>query len=216
MTDRGRYAVHGPATVGWLLVALCTAAGGYCLLRLRGGGGERRGTAGGEALMGFGMAAMAVPAAVLAPPRWVWVAYALVFGAAALYALVRARSAGHHLHHLLGMLAMVYMAGAMAAAPTGAHGGGHGKMPGMSGAGMAGGVPLVTGLLLVYYAGYVLWAGPRRLPLVAVAAPVGGAGTAGTGGSGGNGGTGWGDRAELALACRLSMGLAMLAMLITL
>lgn len=76
----------------------------------------------------------------------------------------------------------------------------------MSGAGMAGGVPLVTGLLLVYYAGYVLWAGTRLLPLVAVAAPVGGAGTAGTGGSGGNGGTGWGDRAELALACRLLHG----------
>lgn len=211
--------MHGPATVGWLLVALCATAGGYCLLRLRCAGGERRGTAGGEALMGFGMAAMAVPAAVLAPPRWIWVAYALVFSAAALYALVRARAAGHHLHHLLGMLAMVYMAGAMAAAPAGAHGGGHTETAEMSGMSMAGGVPLVTGLLLVYYAVYVLWAGTRLLPLVTVAAPVSGGGAAGpgaTGGTGGTGGPGWGDRAELALACRLSMGLAMLAMLLTL
>ncbi|KIF73208.1 membrane protein, partial [Streptomyces sp. 150FB] len=39
--------MHGPATAGWLLVALCAAAGGYCLLRVRGSdGGERRGTAG--------------------------------------------------------------------------------------------------------------------------------------------------------------------------
>ena len=216
--------MHGPATVGWLLVALCTAAGGYCLLRLRCGAGKQRGTAGGEALMGFGMAAMAVPAAVLAPPRWVWVAYALVFGVAALYALARARAAGHHLHHLLGMLAMAYMAGAMAAVPAGPHGGGHPEMSGMS---MAGGIPLVTGALLVYYAVYVLWAGTRLLPGAAVAAPAGGGsgvtggsggtyGTGGTSGTGGIGGIGWGQRAELTLACRLSMGLAMLAMLLTL
>ncbi|MEW1720498.1 DUF5134 domain-containing protein [Streptomyces sp. NPDC093109] len=196
--------MHGPATAGWLLVALCAAAGGFCLLRLRGGAPEQRRSAGGEALMGFGMAAMAVPAAVLTPPRWVWVAYAVVFGAAALHVLVPARGRyphehRHRSHHLLGMLAMVYMAGAMAAAPGGAH---------STHAGVgASGTPLVTGVLLVYFAGYVLWAGTRLLPVAGTVPAAPGAPVAAAGRY---------DRAELASACRLSMGLAMLAMLLTL
>jgi hypothetical protein len=181
---------------GWLLVALCAAAGAYCLLRLRSSVDEQRSTAGGEALMGFGMAAMAVPAAVLAPPRWVWLAYAVMFGGAALHALRPARRSArgkaHHLHHFLGMLAMVYMAGAMAAAPGGMHG-----------MHTAAGAPLVTGGLLIYYTAYVLRAGARLLPRPAAA----GSGTVTMA---------WGDRAELALACRLSMGIAMVAMLLTL
>ncbi|MET9480815.1 DUF5134 domain-containing protein [Streptomyces sp. NPDC006638] len=204
--------MHGPATAGWLLVALCAGAGGYCLLRMRGVAGEARGTAGGEALMGFGMAAMAVPAVALSPPRWVWWAYAAVFGAAALGTAVRARGSAHHAHHLLGMLAMVYMAGAMAQTPGGAHG-----------VHTAAGAPLVTGGLLLYYTAYVLWAGARLLPLPdpADAADVtGAAGVAGGRGGGPPGGAagavvgGWGDRPELTLVCRLSMGLAMLAMLL--
>ncbi|MFI5759170.1 DUF5134 domain-containing protein [Streptomyces sp. NPDC051569] len=190
--------MHGPAMAGWLLVALCAAAGGYCLLRLRSSVDEQRSTAGGEALMGFGMAAMAVPAAVLAPPEWVWLVYAAVFGGAALHALVTARRTAyhsHHPHHVLGLLAMAYMAGSMAAAPEGTH-----AMH------TAGGAPLATGVLLVYYAGYVLWAGARLLPLPAMAGPEGGATVA----------VGWGDRTELAVACRLSMGVATLAMLLTL
>ncbi|WP_327237976.1 DUF5134 domain-containing protein [Streptomyces sp. NBC_01317] len=189
--------MHGPATAGWLLVALCAGAGGYCLLRMRGVVGEARGTAGGEALMGFGMAAMAVPAVVLSPPRWVWFVYAAVFGAAALGTAVRARGSAHHAHHLLGMLAMVYMAGAMALTPGGAHG-----------VHTAAGAPLVTGGLLLYYTAYVLWAGARLLPLPAPAdgGPPGGAAGAVA--------AGWGDRPELTLVCRLSMGLAMLAMLL--
>lgn len=192
--------MHGPAMAGWLLVALCVAAGSYCLLRLRSSVEEQRGSAGGEALMGFGMAAMAVPAAAVpAPPRWVWLVYAAVFAGAALYALApnrsSARGTAHHAHHLLGMAVMVYMAGAMAAAPGGAHG-----------AHTAGGAPLVTGVLLVYYAGYVLRTGAGLLPLPAAAGPAGG----------GTATVGWGDRPELALACRLSMGIAMLAMLLTL
>ncbi|AXG76547.1 DUF5134 domain-containing protein [Streptomyces paludis] len=205
--------MHGPATAGWLLVALCAAAGGFCLLRLRGGAPEQRRSAGGEALMGFGMAAMAVPAAVLTPPRWVWAGYAVVFGAAALHVLMPARGGEranaprtdrssrhrHRSHHLLGMLAMVYMAGVMAAAPGGAHGA-------HAGAGV-GGTPLVTGVLLVYFAGYVLWSGTRLLPVAATdPAPPGQAVAV----------AGWGGRPELVSACRLSMGLAMLAMLMTL
>lgn len=182
--------MHGPVSVGWLLVALCAVTGGYCLLRMRSAVEEQRRAAGGEALMGFGMAAMAVPAAAVAPPRWAWLTYTLVFGAAALRALWSARTSPHHLHHSMGALAMVYMAVAMAAAPSGGHGGA--------------GPPLVTGMLLVYFAGYVLWAGLRLVPVTAGEARVPASRA-----------RGWGDRPELARACRLSMGIGMLAMLLT-
>ncbi|MEV5813528.1 DUF5134 domain-containing protein [Streptomyces mutabilis] len=193
--------MHGPASSGWLLVALCAATGAYCLLRMRSGVEEQRRAAGGEALMGFGMAAMAVPAAVFTPPSWAWPAYAVVFGAAGLRALWAARSGRHHLHHLVGDAAMVYMALVMAGSPTHAHT--HGPS----------GVPLLTGVLLLYFAGYVLLTGVRLLPVAVVA---GGGAAVGTGPeAGGGAAVGWGDRPELARACRLSMGIAMLAMLLT-
>jgi hypothetical protein len=177
--------------LGWLLVALCAATGAYCLLRMRSAVEEQRRAAGGEALMGFGMAVMAVPAAVVAPPRWAWAACAAVFGAAALRALWTVRTGSHHLHHSVGALAMVYMAAVMALAPGG-HGG-HGPS----------GVPVLTGTLLLYFSTYVLWSGTRLLPPAALAA---GSATA----------VGWGDRPELSRACRLSMGIAMVAMLLAL
>jgi hypothetical protein len=176
--------VHGPASPGWLLVALCVATGAYCLLRMRSSVEEQRRAAGGEALMGFGMAAMAVPAAVFTPPTWSWPLGAAVFGGAALRALWSARTCTHHLHHLVGAGAMVYMAVVMASSP-GHHGGS--------------GVPVVTGALLLYFVGYVLHSGARLIPVTA-----------------GGGTVGWGDRPELARACRLSMGIAMVAMLLTL
>ncbi|GGS17924.1 DUF5134 domain-containing protein [Streptomyces humidus] len=179
--------MHGPASPGWLLVALCAATGAYCLLRMRSRVEEQRRAAGGEALMGFGMASMAVPPAVFTPPAWAWPAYAAVFGAAALRALWSARTDAHHLHHLVGAGAMVYMAAAMAGTPSHSHG--HGGS----------GVPVLTGALLAYFTGYVLLAGVRLLP----AAGAGGAAVA------------WGDRPEVARACRLSMGIGMLAMLLT-
>lgn len=179
--------MHGPASPGWLLVALCAATGAYCLLRMRSTVEEQRRSAGGEALMGFGMAVMAVPAAVAVPPRAVWVAYAVVFGGATVRALWDARTGAHHLHHVMGACAMAYMAAAMAAAP------GHHAH---------GGVPLVTGGLLLYFTVYLLWSGVRLVP---VAAAAGDART-----------VGWIDRPELARACRLSMAIAMLAMLLTL
>ncbi|MFG3370476.1 DUF5134 domain-containing protein [Streptomyces sp. NPDC048156] len=184
--------MHGPGSAAWLLVALCAATGAYCLLRMRSRVEEQRRTAGGEALMGFGMALMAIPAAAVTPPRAAWVAYALVFGAAALRTLWAARSGTHHLHHLVGAFAMAYMAVAMAAAPSG-HAG-HGGA----------GTPLVTGLLLLYFAGYVLWSGARLVPVAPVAATGGGPQV-----------SGWGDRPELARACRLAMGIGMVAMLLT-
>ncbi|MEU9736817.1 DUF5134 domain-containing protein [Streptomyces sp. NPDC048002] len=174
--------MHLPASSGWLLVALCAATGAYCLLRLRSDVEEQRRAAGGEAVMGFGMAAMAVPAAVFTPPSWAWPGYAALFGAAALHALWAARAGAHHLHHLVGACAMVYMAVTMAASP------GHGSA----------GVPVLTGTLLLYFTGYVLVAGVRLVPV----AP-------------GAGAVRLGDRPELARACRLSMGIAMVAMLLT-
>ncbi|GHD86252.1 DUF5134 domain-containing protein [Streptomyces naganishii] len=208
--------MHGPASPGWLLVALCAATGAYCLLRMRSSVEEQRRAAGGEALMGFGMAAMAVPAAAFTPPAWAWPAYAVVFGAAALRALWSSRAlwspsalwspralwssraSAHHLHHLIGATAMVYMAVVMAASPA-AHHHAHG----------ASGVPLVTGALLLYFVAYVLLTGTRLVP----AGPVP-AGTGPAGGSAPGGSPGWGDRPELARACRLSMGMAMVAMLL--
>lgn len=183
--------MHGPAMSGWLLVALCGATGAYCLARMRSCSGEARKAAGGEALMGFGMAAMAVPATVLAVPEWTWTVYAAVFGAAALHALWPARRGTRHLHHLVGSLAMVYMAVVMA--PGGGHTG-HASA----------GVPVLTGALLAYYTVYVLRSGLRLMP---VPAPAGGAATATVA---------WGAQPELALACRLAMSIAMLAMLFAL
>lgn len=177
--------MHGPASSGWLLVALCAATGAYCLLRMRSRVEEQRRAAGGEALMGFGMAVMAVPTTVFAPPSWSWPALAVVFAAAGLHALWTSRAGARHLHHLVGAGAMVYMAVAMTAAPGGGHGGS--------------GVPLVTGTLLLYFAGYVLATGARLVPVPAPGAAAG---------------AGWGDRPDVARACRLSMAIGMVAMLL--
>ncbi|MEV6205122.1 DUF5134 domain-containing protein, partial [Streptomyces sp. NPDC051771] len=71
----------------------------------------------------------------------------------------------------------------------------------------AGGIPLLTGGLLLYYAVYVLRSGARLVPAgphARVGRPTGGVRS------------GWATRPELTLACRLSMGLATLAMLCTL
>ncbi|MEU1265745.1 DUF5134 domain-containing protein [Streptomyces cellulosae] len=189
--------MHGPGSSGWLLVALCAVTGAYCLLRMRSSVEEQRRAAGGEALMGFGMAAMAVPAAVFTPPAWAWPLWAAVFGAAGVHGLWAARASARHLHHVVGAGAMVYMAVVMAAGPRGAH---HGT---------AAGIPALTAALLLYFTAYVLVTGARLVPVPAVA---GGPGSTGprTGP-----GAGWGDRPELARACRLSMGIAMVAMLLT-
>ncbi|MFE7747973.1 DUF5134 domain-containing protein [Streptomyces sp. NPDC057428] len=194
--------MHGPALSGWLLMVLCGLTGAYCLLRTRSGTDQERSTARAEALMGFGMAAMAVPAALLTLPRWTWAVYAVAFGASSLRALAYARAGGHHLHHLVGSLAMVYMAVSMipgsAHAAAGTHSG--------HGAGPVGGVPFLTGALLVYYAVYVLRSAGRLIPAsTPMAVP-----------DGGTVGVTWGTRPELALACRLTMAMAMFAMLLTL
>ncbi|MFE7115491.1 DUF5134 domain-containing protein [Streptomyces sp. NPDC057654] len=188
--------MHGPPLVGWLLVTLCAMTGMYCLLRIR-GAAERRRATGGDALMGLGMAVMAVPSAVLDQRPWGPPLFGVVFGAAGLRALLLSRGTtaqAHHLHHAVGAFAMVYMALSM----TGGSGGGH---TGHGGAAHApAGTPLLTGLLMVYFAVYVVRAMAHLVPAVAIAAgelPIPG-------------------RAELTNACRLSMGIGMLAMLLTL
>ncbi|MFD8013442.1 DUF5134 domain-containing protein [Streptomyces sp. NPDC058955] len=195
--------MHGPALSGWLLVALCAASGAYCLLRMRACAGEERRAARAEAVMGFGMAAMALPAAVVGPPSWSWAVYAALFGAVALGDLFAARRDAHRLHHAVGSLAMLYMAFAMAPAAGAAQG-----VHGAHGAGAVGGIPLLTGGLLLYYGVYVLRTGARLVPVAPHPRPAGAAGAAGA--------DAWATRPELTVVCRLSMGLAMLAMLSTL
>ncbi|MFJ3922991.1 DUF5134 domain-containing protein [Streptomyces sp. NPDC090022] len=178
--------MHGPTSSlsSWLLVLLCAVSGAYCLRRVRAADG---GVAAAEAVMGLGMAAMAVPVGAGRPLSLV---LAGVFGAAALHAVWLLRRGPHHAHHLVGSLAMLYMAA------TALSGQGHGH---------AQGLPLVTGALLLYYAGYVLLGGAR---LITAGGPAGRAAPpvaadpvpAGAG--------------ELTRACRLAMGIGMLAMLL--
>ncbi|MEU9148349.1 DUF5134 domain-containing protein [Streptomyces sp. NPDC048349] len=157
----------------WLLVVLCAASGAYCLRQVRRSGGA----AAGEAVMAFGMALMAVPLGDRG--GWQALLLAAVFCGAALHAVWLLRAGVHHAHHLVGSLAMAWMA------LTAAAGYGHG-----------GGPSLVTGLLLLYFAGYVLLGGTR---LVAAAGPAQGAYPPAP--------------TELTRACRLAMGMGMLAML---
>ncbi|PJJ00685.1 uncharacterized protein DUF5134 [Streptomyces sp. 2333.5] len=193
--------MHGPPWVGWPLVLLCAAAGAYCLVRSRTGPAAERGAARGEGLMALGMAAMAWPAA--APPAWSPWLFTAVFGAAGLWALAR-----RHLHHAVGAGAMAYMALAMELPPG--QGGPAGNLDGMGrAAGMSamghpapGGVPLLTGLLLVYFTVYVIGAGVRLAPTAVATVPDGPAADVGPTG--------------VLRACRVAMGIGMLAMLLAL
>ncbi|MEU6233439.1 DUF5134 domain-containing protein [Kitasatospora sp. NPDC047058] len=194
--------MHGPVLLSWLLAALTAAAGGHCLARLRRSpctahAADRPAAASrhayesdaAEALMGFGMAAMAVSGSTVPAAVWAW-----LFGAPAVAFLLAAAGGparrAHRLHHAVGGLTMTYMALAMGA------GSGHGHHH-PAGAG----TPLLTGALLFYFGGYSLWAGVRLLGAPATAAQ----GAAGLPTA----------TAGLPRACRLSMGIGMFAMLLT-
>ncbi|WP_374193048.1 DUF5134 domain-containing protein [Streptomyces sp. AV19] len=172
----------------WLLVALSAATGAYGLHRARAGAAGERRAARGDALMGLGMAVMAVPAVATAGRPWGAGLFAVVFAAVGLYAGFRAFARGRgpgragHLHHAVGAFAMAYMALAMT-------GDGHHHHHA--------GAPLLTGLLLVYFAGYVVRSAGALVP----AGPAGPVGPADA-------------RRELAGACRISMGTGMLTMLL--
>ncbi|GAA2133592.1 DUF5134 domain-containing protein [Kitasatospora kazusensis] len=198
--------MHGPAVVTWLLAALTAASGLYCLTRLRSpvtvcappgaGAGSRpaRESDATEALMGLGMAGMALWPTAL----WGWL-YGLV-ALALLAAVARPGPAGprvHRLHHGIGALAMTYMALAMADAMAG--GGSGGPVPAHHHGGPVG-LPLLTGALLVYFGCYTLWTGSRLLTV------SGGAVGAAPGG---------GRSAGVSRACRLAMGVGMFAMLLS-
>ncbi|MEU4684409.1 DUF5134 domain-containing protein [Streptomyces xinghaiensis] len=226
--------MHGPPLIGWLLTALCGASAVHCLLRMRAGPSARRGEAGGEALMGLGMAAMAVPVAAVSGQGWLPAAFAGVFGLSCAVSLALAAaspwrgSAGlHHGHHAVSSAAMVHMGLAMSASPHAAGHAGHGAA-----ASQAGGLPLLTGALLGYFALYALWTGLRLAPLPAVVRGAAAAGAPGAAAAGGpdaplsvvrgaaprspaSGGSGSGS-GDLLTVCRLVMAMAMAAMLMTL
>ncbi|OKI50819.1 DUF5134 domain-containing protein [Streptomyces sp. MJM1172] len=192
-----------PASVSsWLLVLLCAVSGAYCLGRVRRSGGAAAREAGPEALMGFGMAVMAVPGGF--GEGWRAPVLGAVFCGAALHAGWLLRGGVHHAHHLVGSLSMVYMA----VMPGSGHGAGrHGA-----------GLPLVTGALLLYYAGYVVLGGSRLVTAGAAGAtgtpyPLAGDGQDGQDGQDGRDGHDGGP-AEVIRACRLAMGTGMLAMLL--
>jgi hypothetical protein len=179
--------MHGPPLVAWLLVALSAAASATCLLRR---------DAGDEALTGAGMAVMAVPMSVFDPRPWAAPVFAAVFAVATVHAVVR--RCVHRAHHAVCSAAMVYMAVSMTGA--GAADGGH------LGHGGTGGSPLLTGLLLVYFAGYVLRSGLRLAAAPAHGGPVPAAA----------GQVRLRHAPEVAAACRVSMALGMFAMLLIL
>lgn len=188
--------MHGSLWAGWLLVLLCAGAGAYCLARAQSGPAAQRVEVRGEGLMALGMAVMALPASAVTPPVWSSWLFTALFGAAGLWAL-----AHRHLHHAVGALAMVYMALAMVQPADGmSHAGAMAAM----GHGAPGGVPLLTGLLLAYYTVYVIGAGVRLVP---AAGPVPGGPMAAAGAAG---------PAGVLRACRVAMGIGMLAMLLAL
>ncbi|MEU6172155.1 DUF5134 domain-containing protein [Streptantibioticus parmotrematis] len=214
----------GPPLVGWLVVLLGAATGISCLLRSRRAcaltSGERR-VARAEGIKGLGMALMAVPASALDQRPWGPPLFTVVFGGMTLWSLsllIREHHPAHHVHLAVGSAAMVYMAVAMGLAPSGAGMTSMGDMGGMAGGSI--GVPFLTGLLLVYFGLYAVWAALRMLPAVG-AEPVGssavGAGaSAGVGAGVASGVPGAVLRApELAAACRVSLGIGMFAMLLT-
>lgn len=194
--------MHGPPQVGWSLVVLGSAAGGYCLLRLRRARGLERGRAASEAVMGLGMAAMALPVDAVSGRPWSGPLFAVVFAAAAVHGLVLMRGRLGRLHHPLGCLAMVYMALAMPPGAAAHH------------SSASGGLPLLTGLLLAYYTVHVLRGGLRLAPAgpAVSTTPLLEPGEARPA----DDGFGPGAPPELPAVCRLALGIGMLIMLLAL
>jgi hypothetical protein len=177
---------------------------------MRYGPPAQRRTASGDALMGLGMAVMAMPAVAAHQQPWGPPVFAAVFGAVGLRALFLARGGPgrhHHLHHAVGAFAMVYMALAMAGSGAMADGamsdGAADGHSGHAGTHVPAGTPLLTGLLLVYFAVYVVQVVAHLVPATALA----------------TGETPARERRcgpQLTSACRASMGIGMLAMLLML
>ncbi|GAU67280.1 hypothetical protein SSP35_04_03660 [Streptomyces sp. NBRC 110611] len=187
--------MHGPPLVGWLLVLVCAGPAAYFLSRPRAGAAARRAEARLEGLIALGMAAMALPVSVVAQSAWSPWLFAVAFGAAGVWALAR-----RHPHHTVEACAMVYMALAM----TGhGHGGGVDHAGALGGAGQTASyavpMPLLTGVSLAYFTVYVLSAGIRLVPATTGTTDAGSPDAASAG---------------VVRACRIAMGIAMLAMLL--
>lgn len=200
--------MHAPPLVGWFLVVLGGLTGGYCLLRLRGTRRADRRQAAGEALMGLGMAAMALPVEAVSEHPWAMPVFAAMFFAAAVHGLFHARAGVVHLHHPLGCAAMVYMALAMTGPGAAGHPGAGSTHPG------GGGIPLLTGLLLAYYAVHVVRTGVRLAPAGARSSAQGSGSPEAV--SREAAGRCEGPLPELAAVCRLSMAIGMFTMLLAL
>ncbi|MFJ9695346.1 DUF5134 domain-containing protein [Kitasatospora sp. NPDC101183] len=177
--------MHGPVLVNWLLALLTAGAGAHCLTRLRRPARLprlARESDAAEALMGLGMAAMALTGAAVPAAVWAWL-FGLPAAAFLVAALAAPAGRAHRLHHAVGALAMTYAALAMTASPGGHH---HAA---------ALGTPVLTGALLLYFGAYSLRTGTRLLRTPSGTLALGTAG--------------------LPQACRLTMGIGMFAMLLT-
>ncbi|WP_406111433.1 DUF5134 domain-containing protein [Kitasatospora purpeofusca] len=191
--------MHGPNLVSWLLAVLTAASGGYCLSRLRsapctpvtapavpGPGPGRLHAHEADLAEGLmGFGMAAMAVAGTAVPGEVW---AWVYGPpAVLLVLAAARRPDRRAHRLHHAVGALAMT-YMALTMTAAPGHAGHHHP-------AAGSPVLTGALLAYFGGYALWSGSRLLS--------------------GPGGTAAVASAGLPRACRLSMGIGMFAMLLT-
>ncbi|MFH8371784.1 DUF5134 domain-containing protein [Streptomyces sp. NPDC018031] len=187
--------MHGPPLIGWLLLVLGTASGAYCTARARAAPPGLRWAPGSEALLGWGMAVMTLPAVAHPGGSWGPSLPAAVAGVAAVPALLPRRCAGgdgRRFHHTVEAVAMVYVCLVMVVWSRDGH---HGTGP-------PGTTEPLTAALLAYFTGYVLRTGLRLVP-----APGGGPAPDTVT---------WSRRPEIATACRLAMAIGMCAMLLTL
>ncbi|MFI6448687.1 DUF5134 domain-containing protein [Kitasatospora sp. NPDC050543] len=187
--------MHGSAVVSWLLAALTGASGCYCLARLRGSGcasspGDARRLPSHESDAAealMGLGMAAMAATGSTVPPAVW---AWLFGLPAAGFLVAAlapATPARRAHRLHHAIGALAMTYMPLSMAT---------APAHAHHAGAAGLPLLTGALLLYFGGYTLWAGSRLLSTPGGTLP---AGTAG-----------------LPQACRLTMGIGMFAMLLTL
>ncbi|MFJ4093533.1 DUF5134 domain-containing protein [Kitasatospora sp. NPDC089913] len=188
--------MHGPHLVSWLLAVLTAASGGYCLSRLRrtpctpaappAVTGPGRLHA-HEADLAEGLMGFGMAAMAIAGTAVPGEVWAWVYGPpTVLLVLAAARRPDRRAHRLHHAVGALAMT-YMALVMTAA--------PGHTGHHPASGPPALTGALLAYFGGYALWSGSRLLS--------------------GSGSTAAVASAGLPRACRLSMGIGMFAMLLT-
>ncbi|MBD0691852.1 DUF5134 domain-containing protein [Streptomyces sp. CBMA123] len=186
--------MHGPTLVSWLLALLTATAGAYCLTRLRhspcattapGARGAHPSLA-RESDAAEALMGLGMAAMVVTGATVPAAVWACLFGLPATVFLLAALYAPAGRAHRLHHAVGALTMTYMALVMTASPGGHHHA---------ALGAPLLTGALLLYFGGYSLWAGARLLRTPA--------GTLALGTTG------------LPRACRLTMGIGMFAMLLT-